>query len=172
METKQSLRTLVEISNTVLNQLIESGGELTPEMEAQLAQVEINLPVKVDGYAAIMERLEMEEAYWKEKAAKFIAVARGCTNVRDRLKESLKFAMSELGTTEILGNDVKFKLSNSKPKMIIDPDTIDKAYTMQVTTTEIDKKRIEEDLKMGVPVQGARLEETKSIRQYVNKAVK
>lgn len=164
-----SLPALVKESQALFQALAESGGELTPEMESALSNIEVNLPAKIDGYKVMIDRAELEEAYWKKKADEFYAVATGMKNVQARLKESLKFAAIQLNQTELVGNDVKFKLSNSKPKLIIDSDKIDKAYTMQVTTTEIDKKRIEEDLKLGVPVTGAHLEETKSIRAYVNK---
>lgn len=167
---KITLRDLVKSSQSIVEALIESGGELSPEMEAQLQNLEINLPAKIDAYASVMERMEMEEEYWKQKAEVLRSVAKGCSNVRERLKESLKYAAQSINATELIGNDVRFKISNSKPKLVLD-GPIDPAYVIQVTTTEVDKKRIEEDLKIGVPVEGARLVETKSIRAYVNKRV-
>ena len=167
-----TLRELVQSSQSIVEALIESGGELTPEMDAQLQNLEVNLPAKIDGYASIMDRMEMEEAYWKAKAETLRSVAKGCANVRERLKESLKYAAQQMSASELVGNDVKFKISNSKPRLIVDETLLDDAYKMHVTTIEVDKKKIEEDLKIGVPVVGAHLSPTHSIRAYVNKAAK
>lgn len=168
----ESLRELVSVASEIENHLIESAGLLTPELENALAVIEIKLPQKIDGYNAVLERMEMAEAYWKMKASEFQAVAKGCASAREFVKNRLKEVMKENNLTELVGNDVKFKLSNSKPKMIIDDETLDKAYFMQVTEVVPDKKRIEEDLKMSVPIAGAKLEETKSLRAYPNKGAK
>jgi Siphovirus Gp157 len=163
---------LVQSSQSIVEQLIESGGELSPELSLALSNLEVQLPAKLDSYAFILEKLEAEEDFWKQKAKAMQAVAKGCSNVRDRIKENLKLAALEMKADELVGNDFKFKFSNSKPKLIIDESALDKAYTMQVVTTEIDKKRIEDDLKLGVPVVGAHLEETKAMRVYANKGAK
>lgn len=123
----------------------------------------------MDAYQAVLERLEIEGEYWASKAEAYAKMAKGCKGARERLKDSLKYAMKELGTDELIGHDCKFKLSNSKPKLVVDETDLDKSYYMQVTMTVVDKKRIEEDLKIGVPVKGAKLEEVKSIRSYLNK---
>ncbi|CAB4152619.1 Siphovirus Gp157 [uncultured Caudovirales phage] len=172
MENSSSLRELVQSSQSIVEALIESNGELSPEMELQLQNLEVALPAKIDSYSFILEKLEAEEEFWKAKAKQLTAVAKGCSNVRDRIKESLKQAAVQLGKDELVGNDVRFKISNSKPKLVIDESQVDEAYKIIVTTKEIDKKRIEEDLKLNVPVQGASLVETKSIRSYINKGLK
>lgn len=166
---KETLRTLVQQSNDLMMQLAESGGELTPELESQLANVELALPEKVDSYAHLIDRLDVEIETWKQKADFYSAIAKSCKNVKERLKENIKFAMQEMTVSEIKGNDVRFKLSSSKPSLQIDESLIDPLYTSQVTTTVIDKKRIEEDLKAGVPVAGARLIENVSLRTYANR---
>ncbi len=166
---KETLRTLVQQSNDLMSQLAEAGGELTPELESQLAHVELSLPEKIDSYSHLMDKLDLEIEMWKQKADFYYSIAKSCKNVKERLKENIKFAMQEMTVSEIKGNDVRFKLSNSKPTLLIDEELIDPLYTSQVTTTVIDKKRIEEDLKNGVPVAGARLVENVSLRTYANR---
>lgn len=167
VENKISLRDLVHASNSITEALID-GGELTPELESALAVIETNLPEKIDGYHIMMTRLEEEAKYFKEKAAEFSLLANRIQNTQCRLKESIKQAMRDLGEDELKGNDYRFKLTNLKPKLVIDEIHIDRSYYMQVTKYEIDKKKIEEDLKLGVPVKGAKLEEIKALRLYLN----
>lgn len=167
--SENSLYSLVNEAQALFEVLSENNGELTPELEAKLTNLEVNLPIKIDAYNVILERAEIEENYWKKKAESMLAVAKGCKNIRERLKEQLKLSAIHLGKSELVGNDVKFKISNSKPKLIVNESEIESIYKFDVVTTEIDKKRITEDLAIGVPVRGAFLEETKSIRSYVNK---
>lgn len=171
-ENNKSLPQLVQTSQVLIQALLESNGEITPEIEAALIEVDVKLPQKIDNYQAVLDRLDMESEYWSARAESFAKMAKGCKSAKERLKDSLKFAMKALETDELIGNDCRFKLSNSKPKMIIDQIELEPSYYMQVTTTEVDKKKIEEDLKLGVPVKGARLEEVKSIRSYLNKGSK
>ncbi len=168
-DQKETLRGLVALSNDLLNQLVELSGELSPELEAQLATLEISLPAKVDSYAYLMDRLEAEAGFWKARAESNALVMKACLAAQKRLKENLKFAMQEQKSDEIKGNDIRFKLQNSKPSLIIDEATIDPAYTFQHVETRIDKKKIEEDLKIGVPVKGAALEPSFSLRVYANR---
>ena len=113
----------------------------------------------------------MEETYWKEKAEKYKAIAKGCDNARERLKDNLKFAAGILGTDELKGIDVKFKVSTLKPKMIIE-SALDTKYFVQVITSVPDKEKLRKDLDAGVEVFGAHLEDVRSIRQLVNKGGK
>ena len=168
----QSLPQLVQSSHMLVQALLESGGELTAEIEQSLTEIDTKMPQKIDGYQAVLERLEIEGEYWSQKASDFAKMASGCKKARERLKDTLKHAMKELGTDELIGNDCRFKLSNSKPKLVINEVELDKAYYMQVTSTVVDRKKIEEEMAMGVPIAGVRLEEVKSLRPYLNKGSK
>lgn len=164
-----SLVSIVKEVATLETMLIESGGELTPEIEQMLTVKEVNLPAKVDSYEAMLGRLEVIEGLYKERAKLFSSAAKSLANAQDTLKERLKFAMKELGVTELMGHDIRFKLSASKPKLVIeDEKLIPKEYKVQVISEEIEKDRLTEDLKIG-SVSGAKLEETFSLRKYVNK---
>lgn len=166
---KKSLVSIVRDVATLETMLIEAGGEMTPEIEAMLTVKEVNLPEKIDNYEAMLDRLEAIEALYKERAKMFSAAAKSLANAQDTLKERLKIAMKELGVTELLGHDIRFKLSVSKPKLVIlDEKLIPKEYKIQVITDEVQKDRLSEDLKIG-SVPGAILEETYSLRKYVNK---
>ena len=173
MSENKSLSLIVSQVADIENMLIESEGVITPEIEAILAVKEINLPEKVDSYAAVIERFEMIEEYYKAKSDNILKIARAASAVYSRCKENLKFAMKELGVDEINGHDMRFKLSASKPSIIIEDDSkIDAAYKITETIVKIDKNKIGEDLKIGVPVAGAKMQENFSLRKYANRSSK
>lgn len=168
----ESLRALIAQATNLSTALIESGGQLSPELEKALVEIDVKFPIKIDGYAVIMERMEMESDYWKQKAEFYSQIAKGCMAARERLKESLKFAMEQLGTDELKGIDVRFKLSRTKPRLVINEDLLESGYLVATTVSMPDKKRIEQDLKDGLMIDGAMLMENKSLRAYANKGTK
>lgn len=165
----KSLITLAEESAKIEIALIESGGEITPEIEAWLADVEIDLPEKVENYALIMERMEALGSHYDDRAEMLQRMSRAVANVVERCKENLKIAMVKLETDEIQGVDVRFKMTESAGAVVYENEKlIPPEYTTIEQVVKIDKKRIGEDLKLGVPVDGCRLEKKKVLKKYAN----
>lgn len=170
MSTDQSLRTLVQLSAQIEESLILSSGEITPEIETALAVKDIQLPEKIDNYSLVMDRMKSLSEFYSQKADVFLRLSKAANGIVDRCKDNLKFAMIEMNTNELLGNDYRFKLQNAQPSTVIeDENKIPDSYKIIETITKIDKKRVAEDLKIGVPVEGARLEQSQFIRTYATK---
>lgn len=168
MSENKSLISLVEESNRLEELLLGSGGVITEEIEKALLVQEKSLADKASGYNFVLERLEHLEAYYKEKAQELSKIARQCAAAQDKLKDNLRSAMERMNVDEIQGDDVRFKLQNSKPSLeITDLNLIPKDYKFQVISEEIDKKKILEDLDHG-PVPGAKLKQSKYVKPYLN----
>lgn len=168
MSESKSLLTIAQQVNSLETLLLESSGEITAEIESYLAVKDTQLPDKVDSYYFIMEKMENNEAYYKAQAEKFAAAAKTFKNARETLKERLKLAMREMSVDEISGHSFRFKLSNTKPKLIVeDEKLIPKEYFVQTISTTLEKDRLLEDLKIG-QIPGAKLEPSYSLRDYVN----
>lgn len=145
--------------------LIEADGEPTAEIQEKLR----GLMANVDLCASLLERIESHEEFLRKKAAEYTRAARGCARSTDYLKQMIKDDMTAHEVNEIKGASVRFKLSSSKPRLVIEEESLDPAYLMHVQVP--DKRKIEEALELGLMVQGARFEETKSLRTYLNKKV-
>lgn len=168
-EKRQSLGDLVTGFSHILERIAEAGGELTPELEALFDQVGGDLQVKADSYAFVMDKLEAEAEFWKARADSFARVSKSCDRLRDRMKDAIKAAMVQLKRDEIEGVDFRFKLStSSRPKLVLDEAILPAAWKMPVTELVPDKERIVTALDSGEAVPGARYEEVKSLRKYVN----
>ena len=169
MSETQSLVVLAQKSAAIETLLIESGGELTPELEEALTVKEEQLPAKIDGYALFMERMEMVAEHYSERARFYEKFAKSAIAVADRLETNIKFAMETMGTTEILGNDVRFKIQNTAPSVVTENEfEIPDEYKSSKQVVTIDKKKIAEVLKAGGTVPGARLNRGTTIRKYAN----
>lgn len=170
--TSQSLRSLVFQSAQIEDRLLENGGELTPDLEQQLAILDVATPIKIDNYYGLMERFDVLQELFEKKSADMARVAQSFKNANARLKENLKNAMAIAQTNELQGNDYRFKLVATPPAVIIEnEDAVPAAYkTVIPETYKTDKKRIAEDLKLGVPVEGCRLEQGVTLRKCLNTA--
>lgn len=169
MSEQKTLRELVSISGAIEDALILSGGEITPELEQALAVKDMQLPEKIDGYNLVMDRMISVSEFYAQKAELFTRLSSAAKTVVSRCKENLQFAMTEMNVTELVGYDYKFKLQNNPAGVeMLDEAKIPDAYKIVKIVTSVDKKKVLEDLKIGVPVDGATLKQGTHVRVYAN----
>ena len=166
-----TLPALIQQAADLESRLAESGGELTPEVEAALSKVEL-IPEKVDAYAFILDRLKSATAYWQEEYRNSRAIAEACEKARDRLKLALKMAMKGAGLTDLNGVNKRFKLSDSGGSLVIDEGALPATYLMEVVTLKPDKERIRAALEAGEKIPGAQIVPGTRLAAYANKANK
>lgn len=169
MENKQSLAVLVSDMSVVLSQIVEAGGELTPELESAFDNIGGQLQEKTDSYAFFMDRLENEAEFWKQKADSYNKVAKSCKALRERLNDSIKSAMLVLKTDEIHGGEMRFKLSRAAPRLVIDETALPSGYKMQVIETVPDKAKIKAAIEVGQEIAGVKQEDVFTLRKYVQR---
>lgn len=164
-------KSLIALTKDILrleNELIESQGELNPNLEKELEITETNFPQKVDAYAAILDRLDATELWATQQMKAFKEVIERVKSSREGLNFRMNKAMDLLGKSELEGQYYVFKHTWGTGKVeIIDEDELDKHY--QKVTYTPDKKRIGEDLKAGMVVHGAILIKERSVKKSIKR---
>jgi len=168
MENK-TMAELTSLSHILNQAIIEAGGEITPEIEQLLTDLDIKTKEKVDAYKYAMDKMEIEAEYFKQRAEEFMHVAKGFINSRERLNIILKNRMIVDGSKELLGNDSKFKLVSLKPKMVIDEKFLEDRFYREEVLKKVDRNTIEEAIKQGEAVAGVTLEPVFALRPSINK---
>lgn len=148
--------------------LLESGGEITPEIEAALEINEQSLVAKTDSYAAVLDRLEAEEGVWRERRDSCERMLRAHEGLQERIKERIKGCMLAMGRDELTGQVERLRLSKAKSKLIVDSSLPNEFYMIK-TETVPDKERIRSALEAGDKVPGAALVPSFSLRRYLTK---
>lgn len=167
MENK-SLYLIVNEAMALEQQLMESGGEITPEIESALAVNQESLMEKADGYQHVIERFESLSEHYAARAEFFATIGKQCKTAAERLKNNIKFAMIEMGVDELRGQDIRFKVTPTSGTLHIDDEEmIPVEFKTEIVKTEVDKKSLKEALKSS-EIPGARLEPGFSIRTYAN----
>jgi hypothetical protein len=168
MSDKSLVRLVSEFSH-LDQKIIDAGGEISPELEAELDLNSGEISQKIDNYKLYMDHLEFRSSYFKSISDQASDAASMFLNQVKRMKDALKLTSKRLGTSDLIGNSYRFKVSSIKPKLIVEPiELVPAKYLKEVVKIELDKDLIIKDLEAGIEVPGCRLEDNFSIRQYVN----
>lgn len=168
----KTLSTIIEEAKRLELAMCDSSGELTPEIEALLQINAQELAHKVDNYAILLQRLELAETHYKQVADRYRDVAGKIGKLVDRLNDNIKHAMETLNTKSLNGDLNSFSIRLNPPSVVIDDETkIDRNYFKEVITYALEKKRLKDDLKMGLEVKGARLEQNKTLKVGIRQIV-
>ena len=170
-EDKKTLIKLLIESNTLVNKVIDSGGEVDEDMEKALDLKSGELMNKIDGYAVIIDKCKEEAEYLKLQGKMFTDTAKTVKSFGDNLKSRLKEIMRAEGKDEFKGVLYRFKLSRTKGSVQVDEDELPAHYMREKIVVEPDKDLIAQHLSDGIEVPGARIVESYSVRKYVNKKV-
>ncbi len=169
MNPNPNLFELTQEAQSLIMALIESKGEITPDLEARLTANETAVARKVDSYVYIEEQFEAQCILLKRKEEGFRAIRKGLEAAQERLRTNVKTAMSVMKTDTLTGDEYRYKLSTRAPKLVIDNEAvIPKEYKIIVQTTGIDKDKLLSALKDGFDVPGARLEDVLALLTQEN----
>jgi len=171
-DTKMSLQSIIEYMGQLDLAIMKSAennlGEIDEALSQELVKIEDRLPDKIDGYGFILEALESRREFWKARLNKIKNVVTCIDHHEENLKRSLVLAMQTLQVNKLEGIESYFKLIQSKKKVIIDDESlIPPGYKEVIQTFKTKKDAIYEDLSAGIPVPGARLEESSYVRNYL-----
>tara|TARA_R110000868_G_scaffold62962_3_gene189938 strand:- start:1103 stop:1594 length:492 start_codon:yes stop_codon:yes gene_type:complete len=160
-----------------LKQLIQMSTEIETSaidgIEQEPLNIELSNPDSVEAYQFISQNLEQRSEYYKAQADELYKIAKTIENVSKRYDAFVKKVMVDSGVDEIHGKTFRFKLTSVKPKMVVDDEAALMAtYSKTKTEVVLDKERAKQDLELGVPVDGAHLEQSYSLRKYPIKGLK
>jgi len=166
MTSAEENKSLIGLASQLEIDLIDSDGEITEEIASSLAKI----AEKVDGSVFVLERFEKIADHYAEKAQKMAAIATAARKANDRLKDYIKGAMELMGSTELEGDDFRFKITKAPPKVIVkDEGSIPEQYMVTKVLKSPDKKAITKAIEAGQTVSGAELEYSVGLRIYPRK---
>lgn len=172
---KKSLNDLISEASSIMEEVIENDGELTADLELIHSANEQALANKVETYGFVMDQFEMADALCEAKIAEWQARRAGLAKGRERMEDRLMAAMDTLGVEDLSGHDVTFYLQKNAPKVVVEDEALlDATYKVEKITVSIDKRKLSEDMKQGLPIPGVRLEQGRHLRMKLAspKAVK
>ena len=153
----------------IIQAIVGAHGELTPETEILLEKKELALCEKTDSYGFVIDRLEAEAELWKQRKEECAQVERVIKNAQVRLKERMKFVLSQRPEKSLQGDVFRFSLIKAKDVLVLDEDLIPSTYKKARVVVEPDRDKIESELKSGKQIPGAAFRENFSLRKGMPK---
>lgn len=170
-EAQTPKKTLVEIAfqfEAIMDEIANSEGEISTEMEEALKSSDLEFAKKIDAYGHCDSRMTQEIEYLKKKADTLYARAKRIEAAQDRMKDVLKSVMVAMELKKAQGEDYSFTLSLTKAKVVVtDEAQLPRGYFKEEVVTKLSKDALREALEAGVSVSGARLEQSYSLRKGV-----
>lgn len=142
--------------------LTESAGEITPEIDAWMAEYAAQLASKTDAVGFYVRDLEAHEAALTDEIARLQQKKAACAAKQARVKEWVKYNMTRLGVRELRGSIYAFAIQKNGGKQPIayattDPAAFAERFRDVVTTVQINRDAVRAALEAGESVDGATL---------------
>lgn len=164
MENKKSLYGIQSEYMTLINDIMEAEGEITPEQSELLVINKTELTTKAAGYIAVINKLKAECNYIDAEVKRLTALKKARKNAEDRLKQSISDAMNLYDIQEIKTelNKINFRKSES---VVIECDVNDMPDALKVyVATPISKTDIKKLLNAGEEFDGVYLQTNKNLQ--------
>ena len=165
MEKSKSLFKISYELETVINTLIENGGELTEGMEESLSITEKDLKNKAIDYGTVIRSMEYEvKGIIDLEIKRLTEIKRIRNNTIQRLKDALSGAMEKFNIEEFETATTKINFRKSETLEITNDLLIDKKYKKTTVSVSIDKMEIKRALKSGEKIEGVELIKKKNLQ--------
>lgn len=168
---KKNLTIALADADRIEQLLIESGGELTPELEQALVVSEKSLAESVDSEIQKLERIEYVADHYKKKADTFLMIAKSMQLYIERREQQIKEFMLNRGDETLSGQEYEYFLAKPTVSVDVVDDLILPDQFVKVTRTPM-KKEIKAALESGAQVPGVVLKENRSLRKRVYRGKK
>jgi hypothetical protein len=161
---KLSLYEIEKSQLELVEQLVENGGELTPEIEQALQMNADNLTTKGVNYGFIIKQLDAETNIINAEIDRLQDLKKSRTKVIEKLKNNLSVAMQVFGVDKIESPVLKISFRAYESVEIDDVKSIPAKFMVTKTTTQPDKTAIKSAIKAGELTIGAHIQVNQNIQ--------
>jgi CxxC motif-containing protein len=146
------------------NQLIESGGEVSPELELQLTINQEQLEQKARGYGFVVKQMESDVSIIDAEIERLKGLKNSRLKTIERLETTVSNAMQLYQINRLETPTLKISFRKSESVEIDNEADIPAQFLKEKITYTIDKTAIKEAIKKGEVVIGARLQQNQNIQ--------
>lgn len=150
--------------NAILAQLVDLGGEITPELEQALAINEDQFAAKSEDYGHAILNLKGMAAAAKAEKERLAALQKFYENTCNRLDNALKTAMVATGHDKVETPTMRLSLRHTTATEVDDLDAVPAEYKTTKVEVVADKTAIKKAIQQGEDVPGAHLVENVSLQ--------
>lgn len=145
-------------------QVIHMVEELDEEtLKDTLDSINESIELKVENTAYVIKTLEANSKAYKDEMDRMAKSKKTIDNNIKNLNLYMQQAMEQTGMDKIEGKLIKVSIQNNPPSVYVTQEESLKEYMVE-QPKKLDKRALLDDLKQGVEVAGAELQQTRSVR--------
>jgi hypothetical protein len=157
-----------KLAEKIESLLVETGGEVTPELEDLLAfkdMSEKDLKCAIDYHLIAMDRMEKSLEFYQDQIDALKKLQESISKAQDRMRANLASHMDSLNLSRIEGQYYKVSFRQSPPAVqILDEEAVSPEFKQMKITETVKKKEIAEFLKKGGALDWARLIQNRTLK--------
>jgi len=148
----------------LVNELIENGGELTPEIELALQINKDNFHSKSENYAYITKQFDGEMDIIDNEIKRLQQAKKSREKTIQRLKDTIELAMLTFEVDKIETPLIKISFRNSESVEVSDVNDLPNEFKTIKLTETADKLKIKDALKSGVFISGCSIKSNRNLQ--------
>ena len=148
----------------IVNELIENGAELTPELELALQITKDNFHSKSESYAFITRQFDAELDIIDNEIKRLQQAKKTREKAIERLKANIELAMNTFEVDKIETPLIKISFRKSESVEVEDVNQLPNEFKVIKLTETADKFKIKDAIKAGVEIIGCYLKTNRNIQ--------
>ena len=141
----------------LINQIIENGGEITPQQELNLQITRDQLQDKGTNYAFVIKKLDAECDIIDAEKKRLTELKKVRQNACERLKSNISHAMQIFEVDKIESPLIKLSFRKSQSVNVADVNSLPNEYKTIKVTEQADKMKIKQALLNGEKIEGCEI---------------
>lgn len=141
----------------LINQIIENGGEVTPQQELNLQITRDQLQDKGTNYAFVIKKLDAECDIIDAEIKRLSELKKVRQNACERLKSNISHAMQIFEVDKIESPLIKLSFRKSQSVNVADVNSLPVEYKTIKVTESADKMKIKQALLNGEVIEGCEI---------------
>lgn len=154
---------LYELTERLL--LLADGTEELDEevLRDTLDSINESIEIKVENTAAVIRQIDFNVKNLKEEEERMYKRRKTLTNRAEYMKSYLQYQLERTGKERIAGDRFTVTIQNNPQSVRVSNEKALTTYLVE-QPSKLDKKSLLDDLKSGMEIDGAELQQTRSIR--------
>lgn len=148
----------------LVNELIDNGGELTPELELNLQINKDNFHSKSENYAYITKQFDGEIDIIDNEIKRLQQAKKVREKTIDRLKATIEMAMATFEIDKIETPLIKISFRKSESVEVDDVNNLPNQYKVIKLNETADKLKIKDALKSGILIDGCSIKTNRNLQ--------
>lgn len=148
----------------IVNELIDNGGELTPELELAMQITKDNFHSKSENYGYCIREINYNKEIIEREIERLQKLNKSCSKTIDRLKDNIEYAMNTFEVDKIETPLIKISFRKSESVEVEDVNQLPNEYKVIKVTEAADKFKIKDAIKAGINIIGCYLKTNRNLQ--------